>query len=177
MVLRRPVGLSLPNTRQVVSLLKALSARLKNKCLVVAVLQRAPDPWNPTLNGYQGEPISTFCSIACPQVWNADGHDERRRREFAEIREQFYVLSGLVRIPPTGDRPTESREEAIRFFYDLYGLEHLKTYVCVRCLGSPLAQSPLKLSSVMLLSSEGCPRTFMMRHLKNWMLRPQQSLY
>lgn len=129
MVLRRPVGLSLPNTRHVVSLLKALSARLKNKCLVVAVLQCAPDPWNPMLNGHQGRPISTFCSFARPQVWNPDGYDERRRREFAEIRKQFSVLSGLVRIPPTGDQPTESREEAIRFFYDLYGLEHLKTYL------------------------------------------------
>ncbi|KAI6159023.1 hypothetical protein EDD17DRAFT_935279 [Pisolithus thermaeus] len=93
----RPIGLSLPNARHVVSLLKALSTHLKNKCLVVAVIQCAPDSRSesgissrsyPALvaRGDQGEPITTFCSIAHPQVWNPNGHGEQRRREFSEIR-------------------------------------------------------------------------------------------
>ncbi|KIN98345.1 hypothetical protein M404DRAFT_857373 [Pisolithus tinctorius Marx 270] len=39
LVLRAPVGLSLPNTRSAVSLLKALSTRAANCCLVTMVVQ------------------------------------------------------------------------------------------------------------------------------------------
>ncbi|KAG6328978.1 hypothetical protein ID866_10112 [Astraeus odoratus] len=55
LLLTRPIGLSLPNNRHVVLLLKALSVRLAGRCLVTRVIQcsasRVTNPSTPQLDG------------------------------------------------------------------------------------------------------------------------------
>ncbi|KAI6152563.1 hypothetical protein BKA82DRAFT_544981 [Pisolithus tinctorius] len=79
--LHRPDGLSLSNNDQLVLLLKTLSPRLVDKCLVTSVVAH-------TSLGY----------FSKPQVWCRDAIDAKRRELLKEIRERFYTLLNWVLI-------------------------------------------------------------------------------
>lgn len=124
LILRQPIGLSLPNNQPLVSLLKALSTRLTNKCLVTSVVRCAVQP---------GQTVTRLCYFSTPQVWHAVAPNEVRLARFKEIREQFYILLNW-RQPATSASSSRSLSGkmingAIKYFSDLFGIEHFKNYV------------------------------------------------
>lgn len=125
LMLRQPIGLSLPNNRQLVILLKELSCRLTDKCLVTSVVR---------CRTRRSDTRTELCYLSTPQVWRRDGIDQERRAQFREIREQFYALLNWSR-PATsaGDsRSSNSKKttkEAIQYFSTMFGIEYLETYV------------------------------------------------
>ncbi|KAI6043677.1 hypothetical protein EDC04DRAFT_636676 [Pisolithus marmoratus] len=85
--LSHPAGRSLPNNQQLVSLLKTLSPRLVDNCLVTSVVYCATQ---------LGGTYTPLCYLSIPQVWRRDAIDEKRQALFKEIREHFYTLLNWV---------------------------------------------------------------------------------
>ncbi|KAI6042220.1 hypothetical protein EDC04DRAFT_1028175 [Pisolithus marmoratus] len=122
--LRQPAGLSLPNNQELVSLLKALSLRLVDKCLVTSVVRVRPQ---------LGGTNTPLCYLSIPQVWRRDTFDIEQRARFKKIREQFYTLSNWSRpMTSAGDRRSPNNKTttkaAIKYFSDLFGIEHFESY-------------------------------------------------
>ncbi|KAI6151522.1 hypothetical protein BKA82DRAFT_415058 [Pisolithus tinctorius] len=160
LVLRRPIGLSLPNSLQLVQLLKTLSTRLADKYLVTTIVlcsafsttdsssERAEKnkPAESRPSGTQSPStksrnIAVLYGIAQPQVWRRDTADNERKESFEEIREQFHALLNSVRFPGNHSTAGKSGAEAKKFFSDVFGVEYLRSYVrppwlleCLTCL-------------------------------------------
>lgn len=139
--LPQPAGLSLPNNQKLVLLLKTLSPRLVDKCLVTSVVRCET----------RGSTQTPLYYPSIPQVWRRGIIDEERRALLKKIREQFYTLlnwshpttsAGDNRPPVYGKlrfrRDTRElvtgtigrqQQQAIKYFSDLFGIEHFESYL------------------------------------------------
>ncbi|KAI6147916.1 hypothetical protein BKA82DRAFT_248638 [Pisolithus tinctorius] len=121
LLLFKPTSLSIPGSREFVSLLKRLSMSLTEKYLVTAVVScsayrklshrsalgqikefemEVRTRGNGRAEMCQSHDQQSFksgllYSIAQPQVWRRDSLDKEKRKQLKEIREQFYVLVKL----------------------------------------------------------------------------------
>lgn len=123
LVLSQPAGLSLPNNEQLRFLLKNLSSHLTNKCLVTSIVRCGVGAGAPT----------QLCYLSTPQVWCPNVFDKKRRARLKEIRVQFYTLLNWHPSPTsTGDNRSSnskvSRNRAIKYFSDMFGIKHFESY-------------------------------------------------
>lgn len=121
LLLFKPTSLSIPGSREFVSLLKRLSMSLTEKYLVTAVVScsahrklshrsalgqikefemevRTRENGRAEMcqsHDQQSFKSGLLYSIAQPQVWRRDSLDKQKRKQLKEIREQFYVLVKL----------------------------------------------------------------------------------
>lgn len=150
LALCRPVSYSLPTSRDFALLLKASSARFKNKYIVTtvvqcssycALLERTPevDSDGSEHSGSHSasigsQNISVLYDIAKPQAWDRDAPDTGRIEQYKEIRQKFSVLlnSRFFAVTENGRMPTQdddSTNDALSFFSHIFGIKHLENYV------------------------------------------------
>lgn len=130
-LLREPVGLSLSNSRSTSFLLKALATRAMNCCLVAIVVQCSPffvtDASEESLVIAKTHmlpyprPVTPLYNVMRPWVWSRLSSNCSAYPEFYGIRKHF---TSLVNAPRTGQQ-----ENAINFFMDMFGVEHLSGLV------------------------------------------------
>lgn len=137
-----PKGLLLPDSHQLVLLLKDLSTRLSGKHLVITVICRS-DFYGVGCGGDRRS-LSTdselhhdnlsvdrslftpLCIVASPHVWREEPVSEQRRGQLENIRKHFYNLLYAV---GTAVQDESARKQAVNFFSSIFGLENLKIYV------------------------------------------------
>ncbi|KAI6145887.1 hypothetical protein BKA82DRAFT_767266 [Pisolithus tinctorius] len=149
LALCQPKGLSLPANKWFVLLLKALSTRLSGKHLVITVIQ-CSDFYGVDDNGERRESgedsasdrgshfaepriLTPLYTVASPQVWRRELLSLQRWDQFSKIREHFYALVNMHQStgPETRHKSAirQKKDGMVKFFSDMFGLQHLRSYV------------------------------------------------
>ncbi|KAI5985044.1 hypothetical protein EDD15DRAFT_2304051 [Pisolithus albus] len=141
LALRQPKRISLPANEHISLLLKALSTRLAGKYLVTTIIQcsdfytvdRHGNRWgssddSPPADSHhftEARIQTLLCTIASPQVWRRECVCKQRMERFKSIREHFDALVDM-------SANKQTKDVAIEFFSNLFGLKYLKIYVSWR---------------------------------------------
>ncbi|KAI6025503.1 hypothetical protein EDC04DRAFT_236608 [Pisolithus marmoratus] len=138
--LHRLKGYSLPANQPVVLLLKAFSTYLAGKHLVITVIQYSDileardsggdSALNDGSHFPESSTLTTFHTVASPQVWRREPACTQRREQFISIRECFYALVNMRQLEARDESANRWKaDEAIKFFSEMFGLKYLRNFV------------------------------------------------
>ncbi|KAI5989903.1 hypothetical protein EDD15DRAFT_1197973 [Pisolithus albus] len=143
--LHEPKMHSLMDTQRVLDELKRSSTRMGDCSLVTSVVQcsacsltddfkariakqmrRYPRIWQGYVRDLTDKPqvVTPLYRIAIPWVWYQSEPDRKVKIEYQMIWKQFSVMTGY---PPGHHK--KSKDEAVKFFNNMFGVEHLESLV------------------------------------------------
>ncbi|KAI6105258.1 hypothetical protein EV401DRAFT_2012954 [Pisolithus croceorrhizus] len=145
-VLHQPKAVSLSANEHISLLLKDSSTRLAGKHLVTTIIQcpafytvdedgrrRVAGNYSARDRGNHSTEtgiLTPLCIIARPHFWSTEPLCKRRKERFRSIREKFYALVDMQETGPSHKSANRQKKDmSIKFFSDLFGLEHAKNFI------------------------------------------------